>query len=65
VRYLPGVLAHPREREVLIVDTRIARFYPLEVFHLFGYRKRRRIGPVLLVSRRRHDRSGPEQIRIP
>jgi hypothetical protein len=33
----------------------IARFFPLEVFHLLGYRKRRRRGPYLIVSRRREE----------
>ncbi len=50
---LPGVQRSAHDPESLVVDTRVARFYPLELFHLFGYRKRRRIGHALVVSRRR------------
>jgi len=53
--FLPGVWRHPEMPETLIVNTRVARFYPLEIFHLLGYRRRRSLGPVLLVSRRRYD----------
>jgi hypothetical protein len=52
---LPGVRRDPREEGTLIVNTWIARFFPLEVFHLLGYRKRRRRGPYLIVSRRREE----------
>ncbi len=54
--WLPGVSQHPEFERTLIVNTRVARFYPLEVFHLFGYRKRRKKGDLLVVSRRRYDR---------
>lgn len=50
---LPGVRRHPAREDTLIVDTRIARFYPLDLFHLLGYRKRRWQGNILLVTRRR------------
>src|SRR5262249_6234109 len=50
---LPGVRRDVREEGTLIVNTWIARFFPLEVFHLLGYRKRRWRGPYLLVSPRR------------
>jgi len=52
---LPGVRKDPREDGSLIVNTWIARFFPLEVFHLLGYRKRRRRGSYLVVSRRREE----------
>jgi succinylglutamate desuccinylase len=52
-RLLPGVYRHPRDEGTLIIDTRIARLFPLEVFHLLGYRKRRWRGRYLVVSRRR------------
>lgn len=58
---LPGVRRHPHRRHVLVVNTRVARFYPLEIFHLFGFRKLRQVGGVLLVSRRRFDLSGPAE----
>jgi len=52
---LPGVRRDPREEGALIVNTWIARFFPLEVFHLLGYRKRRQRGTYLIVSRRREE----------
>ena len=58
MHWLPGVERHPHVADALVVNTRVARAYPLEVFHLFGFRKRRRKGDLLVVSRRRHDRPG-------
>ena len=52
---LPGVRRDPREEGTLIVDTWVARFFPLEVLHLLGYRKRRQRGRCLVVSRRREE----------
>ena len=43
----------------LVVDTRVARFFPLQIFHLLGFRKRRRRGDKLFVSRRPHDTRSP------
>jgi succinylglutamate desuccinylase len=59
---LPGVRRHPEQPDVLVVDTRIARVYPLEVFHLFGFRKVRQVGRELVVSRRRYDLAPPQRI---
>lgn len=59
---LPGVRRDPRQPDVLIVDTRVARHYPLEIFHLFGFRKLRQEGDDLVVTRRRFDRQPPRQI---
>lgn len=54
LRVLPGVSRDRGDRDRLRVDTRVARFYPLEVFHLFGFRKIREEGTTLVVERRRH-----------
>ncbi|MFZ1699521.1 MAG: succinylglutamate desuccinylase/aspartoacylase family protein [Pyrinomonadaceae bacterium] len=59
VRFLPGVRKDPDDPESLIVDTRVARFFPLQVFHLLGFRKRRWRDDHLIVSRRRFDTVGP------
>ena len=59
MRILPGVRRHPTDRESLVVDTRIARFFPLQIFHLLGFRKRRMKENQLIVSRRRHDTKSP------
>ncbi len=62
LKFLPGVRRHPERDGVLVVDTSIARFYPLEIFHLLGYRKLRASGNVLLVSRRRFDLAPPARV---
>lgn len=56
---LPGVRRHPKHREVLQIDTRIARFFPLQIFHLLGFRKLRWENNFLMVSRRRYDTISP------
>jgi succinylglutamate desuccinylase len=62
MRFLPGVGRDPDNPLVLIVDTRVARAYPLEIFHLFGFRKVRQVGKKLVVSRRRYDLKPPTEI---
>lgn len=62
LRWLPGVRRHPARRELLVVNTRIARWLALETFHLFGYRKLRRADGELLFSRRRFDLAPPPSI---
>jgi succinylglutamate desuccinylase len=57
---LPGVRRHPVRRQVLVVDTRLARWRSLEILRLLGYRKLRRQGALLLVSRRRYDLTPPD-----
>jgi succinylglutamate desuccinylase len=64
VRFLPGVVRSESGPCDLIVDTRVARVYPLEVFHLFGYRKLRQNGSDLVVSRRRYDCEPPGKVPI-
>lgn len=59
VRILPGVWRHPTVAESLVVNTRIARFFPLQIFHLLGFRKRRWRDNQLIVSRRKHDTKSP------
>ncbi len=50
---LPGVRRDPGHPDRLRANTRIARLYPLDVFHLFGYRRLREDGRELLVARQR------------
>lgn len=50
---LPGVRRDPDRRDALRVDKRVARFYAVQIFHLFGYRRRRQEGDVLVFTRRR------------
>ena len=59
IHILPGVRRDPDDSATLIIDTRIARLFPLQIFHLLGFRRRRWVDNKLVVSRRRHDTSGP------
>jgi len=58
-RLLPGVARHPADPDTYVVNTRVARLMPLQVFHLLGFRKRRWDGDRLVVSRRAYDLRGP------
>jgi len=59
---LPGVRRHPFTKDFLIINTRIARILPLQIFHLLGFRRRRWIDKHLVVSRRSHDLAGPAKL---
>jgi hypothetical protein len=59
VHVLPGVSRDPGDAATLIVDTTVARIFPLQIFHLLGFRRRRWVKNKLVVSRRKHDTSGP------
>lgn len=59
MRFLPGVSRHPKHPEHLQVNTRIARLFPLQVFHLLGFRRLRWMREFLVVSRRRFDTKSP------
>lgn len=59
MRFLPGVNQHPVNDRAFVVNTRIARLMPLQVFHLLGFRKMRWRNEKLIVSRRRHDTKSP------
>ena len=56
---LPGVKRHPTDGDSLIVNTAVARFFPLQIFHLLGFRKRVWERNALVVSRRKHDTESP------
>lgn len=56
---LPGVKRQEGDAHTLEVNTRVARLFPLQIFHLLGFRKRRWHSDVLVVSRRRHDFKSP------
>lgn len=56
---LPGVKRQEGDSYTLEVNTRVARWFPLQIFHLLGFRKRRWHSDQLIVSRRRHDSKSP------
>jgi succinylglutamate desuccinylase len=62
VHLLPGVRRDPLNANVLIINTRIARILPLQVFHLLGFRRLRWTDKFLVVSRRSYDLVGPTKI---
>ncbi len=52
LRFLPGVHRHPHNPRVFLVDPRIARFGVVDVFHLFGFRRSRKVEGFLVFVRR-------------
>lgn len=48
---LPGVTRDPGNASRFVVDTHVAKLYPLDVFHVFGYRRVREDGDKLTVER--------------
>ena len=62
VHLLPGVRRDALNENVLIINTRIARVLPLQVFHLLGFRRLRWTDKYLIVSRRCYDLTGPAKI---
>ena len=59
---LPGVRRDPLNENFLIINTRIARILPLQVFHLLGFRRLRWTDKYLVVSRRAYDLVGPTKL---
>lgn len=59
IHMLPGVKKDQQEPGTYLINTRVARFLPLQIFHLLGFRKRRWRGDKLVVSRRAHDTVSP------
>ncbi len=59
VHLLPGVSRDPGDPGTLIVNTHVASLFPLQIFHLLGFRRRRWVKNKLVVSRRRHDTDAP------
>lgn len=62
VHLLPGVRRDPLNENFLIINTRIARIMPLQVFHLLGFRRLRWTDKYLVVSRRAYDLVGPTSL---
>ena len=55
---LPGV-KRTADPDTLEINTRVARFFPLQIFHLLGFRRLRWSTDRLVVSRRKFDTAGP------
>jgi succinylglutamate desuccinylase len=64
LHWLPGVYRSGDPRFELTVDTQVARWFALDILHLFGYRKQRMVRDMLVVTRRAFDLGGPKSIRM-
>ena len=53
VPLLPGVRRHPERPYTLQVDRAVARWFVVEIFHLFGFHQRQSEGVHLVFTRRR------------
>ena len=62
IHTLPGVHRDSKNEDVFVINTRIARLLPLQIFHLLGFRKLRWVDNSLVVSRRAYDLAGPDKI---
>jgi succinylglutamate desuccinylase len=52
VHWLPGIRRLPGARDTLVVDSQVARWWVIEIFHLLGFRRRRPVQGKLRFSRR-------------
>jgi succinylglutamate desuccinylase len=59
MHYLPGVEKQPGTEHAFRINTRIARWLVMEIFHLLGYRRERKENGVLVVSKRKYDFIAP------
>jgi succinylglutamate desuccinylase len=55
IHWLPGVVRDSAEADTFEVDTQVARWQTLELFHLLGFRRTARDERWLRMSRRHHD----------
>ena len=53
LHWLPGVSKDPDRSDTFIVDRRLARWFALRLFHLLGFRREGKDGPILVMTRRR------------
>ncbi|MEQ6120746.1 succinylglutamate desuccinylase/aspartoacylase family protein [Reichenbachiella sp. MALMAid0571] len=57
---LPGIKWYQSERNSLVINNRIARWYVIEIFHLLGYRKEMKEGNRIIMTKRKYDLEAPE-----
>jgi succinylglutamate desuccinylase len=62
IRVLPGIRRHADNPDVLVMKGRMIRRYPLEMFFLLGFRKLRRAGDEIVLTRRHFDLKPPQRI---
>jgi predicted deacylase len=59
IHIMPGVRRDPDDSGTLTINTNVALLFPLQMFHLLGFRRRRWVGSKLVVSGRKHDTDAP------
>ncbi|MCA9733436.1 MAG: succinylglutamate desuccinylase/aspartoacylase family protein [Deferribacteres bacterium] len=60
VHFLPGVTKHPAKKNTLIVDTHVAKWFVVEIFHLLGFRRITQLNKrTVILTKRRYDIFGP------
>ncbi|MCZ6775650.1 MAG: succinylglutamate desuccinylase/aspartoacylase family protein, partial [Ignavibacteria bacterium] len=52
LKFLPGVHIDPDRQNVLLANPRVTRWFAVEIFHLFGFRKCKQDGSYLVFCRR-------------
>ena len=52
LRLLPGVRKMDKDSHTLVVDRRVAAFLATEIFHVLGYRRKKKVGSKLFFIRR-------------
>lgn len=57
---LPGVRSFMKSNHTMVVNTKIARWYSVEILHLMGFRRKKTRGELTLYLRRKYDFKGPE-----
>lgn len=61
VHWLPGVRRLRDEPGTVLVDPAVARLFPVQIFHLLGFRRRTSESGKLVFSRRRFDTKRPKK----
>ena len=56
LHWLPGVHYLRADKNSLIINTKIARWFVIEICHLLGFRKHSQVGEQLIISRRKQAR---------
>jgi len=64
LKWLPGIRRAKDNEQQLLINKRVARLFPLQIFHLFGYRKLSETENSLVVTRRPFDLEGPERAKL-
>lgn len=62
LRLMPGIRRYEHDSDMLVINTRIVRWFGPQFLHLMGYRKRSHHDGKLLFIKREYDLKGPKPI---